>query len=60
MGLEEAASLAVAAINLKSEEKDAIKHIKMAKITNETKIFEKVSESDLKNYSQNATKFSTK
>jgi proteasome alpha subunit len=60
MGLEEAASLAVAAINLKSEEKDAIKHIKMAKITNETKLFEKVSESDLKNYSQNATKFSTK
>ncbi|MCJ8306902.1 MAG: archaeal proteasome endopeptidase complex subunit alpha [Nitrosopumilus sp.] len=60
MGLEEAVSLAVAAINLKSEEKDAIKHIKMAKITNETKTFEKVSESDLKNYSQNATKFSTK
>jgi len=60
MGLEEVASLAVAAINLKSEEKDAIEHIKMAKITNKTKIFEKVSESDLKNYSQNATKFSTK
>jgi proteasome alpha subunit len=60
MSLEEAASLAVAAINLKSEEKDAVKHIKMAKITNETKLFEKVSESDLKNYSQNATKFSTK
>ncbi len=60
MGLEEAASLAIAAINLKSEEKDAIKHIKMAKITKETKLFEKVSESDLKNYSQNATKFSTK
>jgi len=60
MSLEEAASLAVAAINLKSEEKDAIKHIKMAKITKETKTFEKVSESDLKNYSQNATKFSTK
>ena len=60
MSLEEAASLAVAAINLKSEEKDAIKHIKMAKITKETKLFEKVLESDLKNYSQNATKFSTK
>jgi proteasome alpha subunit len=59
MSLEEAASLAVAAINLKSEEKDAVKHIKMAKITKETKLFEKVSESDLKNYSQNATKFST-
>ena len=59
MSLEEASSLAVAAINLKSEEKDAVKHIKMAKITKETKLFEKVSESDLKNYSQNATKFST-
>jgi len=59
MSLEEAASLAVAAINLKSEEKDAVKHIKMAKVTKETKLFEKVSESDLKNYSQNATKFST-
>ena len=60
MSLEDAASLAIAAINLKSEEKDAVKHIKMAKITNETKLFEKVSESDLKNYSQNATKFSQK
>jgi proteasome alpha subunit len=59
MSLEDVASLAIAAINLKSEEKDEIKHVKMAKITNETKLFEKVSESDLKNYSQNATKFST-
>jgi proteasome alpha subunit len=31
----------------------------MAKITTETKVFEKVSESDLKNYSQNASKFGT-
>jgi len=60
MSLEDVASLAIAAINLKSEEKDAIKHVKMAKITNETKLFERVSESDLKNYSQNTTKFSTK
>ena len=60
MSLEDAASLAIAAINLKSEENDAIKNVKMAKITNETELFEKVSESDLKNYSQNTTKFSTK
>ncbi len=59
MSLEDAASLAIAAINLKSETKEGTKHVKMAKITSESKIFEKVSESDLQNYSQNATKFST-
>ena len=58
MSLEDAASLAIAAINLKSEAKEGINHIKMAKVTSESKIFEKVSESDLQNYSQNATKFS--
>jgi len=31
--------------------------VKMAKITSKAKIFEKVSESDLQNYSQNASKF---
>ena len=59
MSLDEAASLAIAAINLKSEQKDGINHIKMAKITSQAKIFEKVSESDLQNYSQNVSKFST-
>ena len=58
MSLEDAASLAIAAINLKSETKDGINHIKMAKITSETKVFEKISESDLQNYSQNTSKFS--
>ena len=57
MGLEDAASLAIAAINLKSEAKEGINHVKMAKITSEAKVFEKVSESDLQNYSQNASKF---
>ena len=57
MSLEDAASLAIASINLKSEAKEGIKHIKMAKITSEAKVFEKVSESDLQNYSQNASKF---
>ena len=32
MSLEDAASLAIAAINLKSEEKDVIKNVKMAKL----------------------------
>ena len=58
MSLEDAASLAIAAINLKSETKEGINHIKMAKVTSESKVFEKVSESDLQNYSKNASKFS--
>ena len=48
MTLDDAAALAIAAIN----------HIKMAKITTEAKVFEKVSEPDLQNYSQNSSKFS--
>jgi len=57
LSLEDAASLAIAAINLKSEAKDGVNHVKMAKITSQAKVFEKVSESDLQNYSQNASKF---
>ena len=57
LSLEDAASLAIAAINLKAEAKEGVNNIKMAKVTSEAKIFEKVSESDLQNYSQNASKF---
>jgi len=57
MGLDDAAALAIAAINIKSEAKEGVNHIKMAKITSEAKVFEKVSESDLQNYSQNTSKF---
>ena len=57
LSIEDAASLAIAAINLKADAKDGVNNIKMAKITTESKIFEKVSESDLQNYSQNASKF---
>ena len=57
MSMADVASLAIAAINLKNEQKDGIDDIKMAKVTNETKVFEKISESELKNYSQNASKF---
>jgi proteasome alpha subunit len=57
MDLDDAAALAIAAINLKSEAKEGINHVKMAKITSEAKVFEKVSESDLQNYSQNTSKF---
>ena len=59
MSIDDASSLAIAAINLKDKQKDGVDDIKMAKITTETKVFEKVSESDLKNYSQNVSKFST-
>ncbi len=52
MSMEDAAALAVAAINLKSESKDGIKHIKMARITNEKKSMEKISDEDLLKYSQ--------
>lgn len=58
MNLEDAASLAIAAINLKAEQKEGINHIKMAKVTTERKTFERVSESDLQVYAQNASKFS--
>jgi len=57
MILDDAASLAIAAINLKAEEK-GVNHVKMAKITTESKVFEKVSETDLQNYSQKSSKFS--
>jgi proteasome alpha subunit len=60
MSLEDAASLAIAAINLKAEQKDGTENVKMAKVTSKNKIFEKIPDSDLQNYSKNASKFSTK
>jgi len=59
MSMEDTAPLAIAAINLKNEQKDGIDDIKMAKITTKAKVFETVSESDLKSYSQNASKFAS-
>ena len=58
MSLDDAAALAIAAINLKADQKDGVNHVKMAKITTESKVFEKISESDVQNYSQNVSKFS--
>ena len=52
--VDEAASLAIAAINLKSEEKAGIEHIKMSKILSETKILEKISPQDLKKFDEAA------
>ncbi len=57
LSLNDAAALAIAAINLKAEAKDGITNIKMAKITTQTKVFAKISESDLQDYSSSAAKF---
>lgn len=59
MSLDDVASLAIVAINLKAESKGMVNNIKMAKVTSETSVFEKVSESELQNYSKNASKFVT-
>ncbi len=42
---------------MKAEAKDEIKNVKMAKVSSESKVFEKVSESDLENYSKSVSKF---
>ena len=54
MTLEEAASLAIAAINLKSEEKIGVEHIKMSQVKEDVKIIERVSVDDLKKFDQAA------
>ena len=60
MSFEDMASLAVAAINLKSEEKNA-KHIKMSSVKPDAKILERISEQELEKYAQTAaTKFVAK
>ena len=51
MSINDAISLAIAAINLKSDEKD-VKHIRMAKIKSDTKQFEKVPNEELAKYAQ--------
>ncbi len=51
MSMDETMSLAIAAINLKSDEKD-VKHIRMSKIRTDTKLFEKVSSEELAKHAQ--------
>ena len=51
MSIDDAASLAVSAINLKSDEKGT-KHIRMSRIRTDTKQFEKVSNEELTKYAQ--------
>jgi len=54
MSLEEAAELAIESIYLVSEEKEGIKHVKMAQILNDTKILTKTSEKDIEKYAAKA------
>ena len=55
MTLEDGAALATASINLKSEKKDGAKHVKMSWIKQDTKILEKISESDIEKFMQTAS-----
>ena len=53
LSLEDAAALAIAAINLKSEQKgEGIKHIKMSQIRKDTKLLEKIPEDELTKYAK--------
>jgi len=54
MTLEDGASLAAAAINLKEEKKDGSKHVKMSWIKLDKQMMEKVSDSDIENFVQSA------
>ncbi|HXV51198.1 MAG TPA: archaeal proteasome endopeptidase complex subunit alpha [Nitrosopumilaceae archaeon] len=48
----DAAALAIAAINLKSEQKEGIKHIKMAEVKHDAKILQRITEADLEKFYQ--------
>ena len=50
LSLEDAAALAIAAINLKTEKKDT-QHNKMARISSEKKILERITDEELSRYS---------
>ena len=50
MSLEEGAALATAAINLKSDKKDGVKHVKMSWIKLDKKILEKIPESEIEKF----------
>ena len=49
--MDETMSLAITAINLKSDEKN-VKHIRMSKIRTDTKLFEKASNEELAKHAQ--------
>ena len=53
ISVDDGISLAISAINLKSDE-NGVKHIRMSKIKSNTKLFEKVSNEELAKYAQAA------
>ncbi|MEM3065136.1 MAG: archaeal proteasome endopeptidase complex subunit alpha [Candidatus Nitrosotenuis sp.] len=54
MSLDDTIALAIAAIDLKTEQRDGTKHIKAAKITKEKKTLEKLSDAELEKYAKAA------
>jgi len=54
MSVDDAFALAIAAIDMKGEEKEESKHIKMAKITDSKKTLEKISDVDVEKYARTA------
>ncbi len=52
MSLDDATALAIAAIELKTEQKDGTKHIKAARVTKDKKILEKLSDAELDKYAK--------
>ena len=54
LSLDDAGTLAVAAIYLSSEDKEGTGHIRMAQIKTESGLFEIVSDEDVKNYAKTA------
>lgn len=54
MSVDDAFALAIAAIDMKGEQKEESKHIKMAKITGSKKTLEKISDADVEKYAKTA------
>lgn len=54
MTIDDAAVLAIAAIDLKSEYKDGAKHVKMARITKDRKVLEKITDAEVEKYASMA------
>jgi proteasome alpha subunit len=54
LSFEDAATLAIESIYLVSEEKEGTKHIKMAQISNDTKVLTRIQEKDIEKFSTKA------
>ena len=54
MSMEEAASLAIAGINLKNEKQEGVEHIKMSQVKEDNKTTERISLDNLKKFDQAA------